>query len=147
MVLLLLILCRSCALAWSGIEPVQQLFLPNTSLHLPSHLLSPQDLLSESLLLLQLQSILPRLLVLIRILWGHASLRSWDFLANYCPAFSSRQGFSLGSNLASSSATARHWLSVLPRTHPLCCLGNRPNVGGRAGTVHVCVARCYRELP
>lgn len=31
--------------------------------------------------------------------------------------------------------------------HPLCCLGNRPNVGGRAGTVHVCVARCYGELP
>lgn len=52
-----------------GIEPVQQLLLSDTSLHLPSHLLSLQDLLSQALLLLNLQPVLPCLLILIRVLW------------------------------------------------------------------------------
>lgn len=129
-----------------GIEPVQQLLLSDTGLHLPSHLLSLQDLLSQALLLLNLQTVLPCLLILIGVLWCRAGLCAWDFLANHCPAVKPSVRFILGSNLASPSATGRHQLSVLPGTHPLCCLGNRPNVGGGAGTVHVCVARCYREL-
>lgn len=83
----------------------------------------------------------------------HAGRRAWNFLANNCPACSLRLWFSLRNSLASSFATVRHRLSVLPRTHPLCCPGNRLDVGsggggggGRAGAVRVCVARCYREL-
>lgn len=86
-------------------------------------------------------------------LWYHAGRRAWNFLANNCPACSLRLWFSLRNSLASSFATVRHRLSVLPRTHPLCCPGNRLDVGsggggggGRAGAVRVCVARCYREL-
>lgn len=79
-------------------------------------------------------------------LWCRAGLCAWDFLANHCPAVRPSVRFILGSNLASPPATGRHRLSVLPGTHPRCCLGNRPNVDGGAGAVHVCVARCYREL-
>lgn len=52
-----------------GTESVQQLLLPDASLHLPSHLLSLQDLLSQALLLLDLQTVLPCLLILIWVLW------------------------------------------------------------------------------
>lgn len=49
----------------SGAESVQQLLLSNTGLHLTTHLLGPQDLLPATLLLLNLQPILPRLLILV----------------------------------------------------------------------------------
>lgn len=52
-----------------GIESVQQLLLSDASLHLPSHLLSLQDLLPQTLLLLNLQTVLPCLLILIWVLW------------------------------------------------------------------------------
>lgn len=76
-----------------------------------------------------------------------AGQRARDLLANYRPARASELRFHLGVSLASSSAAVRHRLSVLPGTHPLCCLGNRSNVGGGAGTVHGCVAGCYGEFP
>lgn len=148
-------LCRSGALAWClGVESFQQLLLSDSSLHLSSHFLPFQDLFSQTLLLFDFHTILPRLLVLIRVLWCRAGRCAQDFLANDCPACSPELCFALRSNLASSSAAVKHGLSVLPRTHPRRCPGNRLDVGsggggggGRAGTVHVCVARCYRELP
>lgn len=75
--LLRLRLCSSGALAWClGIKSFQQLLLPDASLHLPSHLLPLQNLLSQTFLLLNLQTILPCLLILIRVLWHKAQVEN-----------------------------------------------------------------------
>lgn len=57
-----------------GVEPVQQLLLTDAGLHLTAHLLGPQDLLPTTLLLLDLQAVLPRLLILVVVCFLQARL-------------------------------------------------------------------------